>query len=108
MSQSKECDVRIENAMLTVPVMGDPDRTQKLAEELTVRIQRISKERNSFNSYHFVLQAALELAHERDLEILEREKQDQEIVHAMSELVRKIRSLINLHTPKDIEGEEDE
>lgn len=108
MTPPKYCKVRIENATLTVSVLGDPANTQKLADQLTRRINRISDEQGTINSYHFALQAALELAHEMDQMRREQEQQDQEVIRAFTVLIGKVRALISLHTPKDIGGEEEE
>ncbi len=106
MSHPRECHVRVENASIAVPVMGDPAHTHKLAEELTRRIQRINKERDSVNSYHSALHAALELAHEMDQLNKEHERQDQEVIRAFNALLKKIRALITLYSPKDSAEEE--
>lgn len=106
MSQPRDCHVRVEKAQLSVPVMGDPARTHKLAEELTKRIERINLERGAVNSLHSALHAALELAHENDELRREHHWENQEVVRVLNDLLKKVRALITLYKPQNTDEEE--
>jgi cell division protein ZapA (FtsZ GTPase activity inhibitor) len=92
--------VEIAGVSLRIPVYKDPETTKRIAAELGQRLQEIEGRASRIDSHAFALEAALELAIERERLQGEADETTAQTLHALDTLAATLDELIDAATGK--------
>jgi len=89
-----EMELTIANIKLKVPLYGDEKNTERIAQQVEETYRQIEAESRRIDTPVSALQTAFSFAVEADRAKSTGERQDEEIVEALSGLVESINALI--------------